>query len=180
MLDPWKKHCDKPRQHIKKQRHYFADKGLYKAIAFLVVMYGCESWIIKNTEHWRTDAFELVLQNTLESLLDCKEIKPVHPKGNQSWVFIGRTNAEAKALILWPPDIKSKFIRKDPGMLGQIEGRRWRGWQRVRWLEDIIDSMDMSLSKLWEIVKDEETWHGASMGFQRVRHDWVIEQQQWP
>ena len=85
-----------------------------KAMVFPVVMCGCESWTIKKAEHWRIDAFELWLKKTLESLLDCKEIKPVHPKGNQSWVFIGRTDAEAETPILWPPDAKNWLIWKDP------------------------------------------------------------------
>ena len=80
-----------------------------------VVMYGCESWIIKKTEHQRIDAFELwVLEKTLESPLDCKEIKPVNPKINQSWIFIGRTDAETETPILWPPDAKNRLLRKDP------------------------------------------------------------------
>ena len=80
---------------------------LVKAMVFLVVMYGCESWTIKKAEHQKTDAFELWLEKTLESPLDCKEIQPVHPKGDQSWVFIGRTDIEAETAILWPPDAKS-------------------------------------------------------------------------
>ena len=88
-------------------------------MAFPVVMYGCESWTIKKVEHQRTDAFKLVLEKTLESSLDCKEIKPVNPKGNQSWTFIGRTDAEAP--ILWPPDAKSWLIGKDADA-----GKDWR------------------------------------------------------
>ena len=80
---------------------------LVKAMAFPVVMYGCESWTVKKAERQRIDAFELVLEKTLESPLDCKEIQPVHPKGDQSWVFIGRTYANAETPILWPPDAKS-------------------------------------------------------------------------
>ena len=81
---------------------------LVKAMVFPVVMYGCESWTIKKAEHRRIDAFEtVVLEKTLESPLDCKELKPVHPKGNQSWVFIGKTDVEAKTPMLWPPDAKS-------------------------------------------------------------------------
>ena len=86
---------------------------LDKAMVFPAVMYGCESWTIKKAECWRIDAFEL-LEKTFESPLDCKEIQPVHPKGDQSWVFIGRTNAEAETPILWPPDAKSWLIWKDP------------------------------------------------------------------
>ena len=85
---------------------------LVKAMAFPVVMYRCESWTIKKAEHGRTDVFEL-LEKTLESPLDCKEIKPVHPKGDQSWVFIGRTDVEAETPILWPPDVKSRLTGKD-------------------------------------------------------------------
>ena len=82
-------------------------------MVFLVVMYGCESWTIKKAEHWRTDAFELWLEKTLESPLDFKEIKPINLKGNQPWIVTGRTDAEVEALILWPPDAKSQLIRKD-------------------------------------------------------------------
>ena len=105
---PWKRSYDKPRQHIKKQRHYFANKGLSsQGYGFLAVMYGCESWTVKKAECRKIDAFELWCWRTLESPLDCKEIHPVHPKGDQSWVFIGRTDVEAETPILWPPDAKS-------------------------------------------------------------------------
>ena len=116
MLAPWKKHNDKPKQHIKKQRLTLPTKvRVVKAMVFPVVMYGCECWTIKKVEHWTTDAFWMVvLEKTLESPLDCKEIQPVHPKGNQSWIFTGRTDAEAQAPILWPPDVQSWLIRKDP------------------------------------------------------------------
>ena len=108
MLDPWKKSYDQPRQLIKKQRHYFATKvHLVKAMVFPVVMYGCESWTIKKAECQRIDAFELVLEKTLESPLDCKDIQPVHPKGNQSWVFFGRNDAKAETPVLWPSHAKS-------------------------------------------------------------------------
>ena len=87
---------------------------LVKAMVFPVVMYGCESWTIKKAEHRRIDSFQLQCWKRLESSLDCKEILPVHPKGDQSWVFIGRTDAEAETPILWPLDAKSCLIGKDP------------------------------------------------------------------
>ena len=94
---------------------------LVKALVFPVVMYGCESWTIKKAEHQRIDALVLVLEKTLESPLDCKEIQPVNPKGNQSWIFIGRTDAEAETPILWPPDVKNWLIGKDTDA-----GQDWR------------------------------------------------------
>ena len=96
----------------------------------------------------------MVLEKILESPLDGKEIKPVSPKGNKHWTLLGRTDAEAP--ILWPPDVKSRFIGKKTPVLGKIEGRRRRGWQRMRWLDGITDSTNMSLSKFRETVKDRE------------------------
>ena len=121
-LAPWKKSYDQSRQHIKKQRHFFANKGpssqsygFSSSHVWMWVLDYEESWVLRNWRFWT-----MVLEKTLESPLDWKEIQPVHPKGNQYWIFIGRTDAEAETPILWPPHVKSWLIGKDPDA-----GKEW-------------------------------------------------------
>ena len=116
----------------------------------------------------------MVLEKTLESPLDCKEIQPVYPKGDQSWVFIGRTDVEAETPIFWPPDVKSWLSWKDPDA-GKDWGQEERGIQRMRWLDVMADSMDMGLGELQELVMVERPGVLWFMGSQRVGHDWATE-----
>ena len=170
MLAPWKKSYDNL-DSVLKSRHYFVNKGPYSqsygfssSHVWIWELDHKEGWALKNWCFWNT-----VLEKTLESSLNCKEIKPVDPKGNQYSLegLMLKLKLQYFGHLMWRADSLEKTL-----MLGKIEGRRRRGWQRMRWLDGITDSIGMSLSKLWEIVKDREAW---STGSQRVRHDWATE-----
>ena len=147
---------------ILKNRYYIADKvlssqsyGFFSSHVWMWELDYKESWALKIWCLWT-----VVLENTLESLLVYSEIQPVHPKGNQSWIFIGRTDAEAETPILWPSDAKNWLTVKDSDVENDWRQRR-SGWQRLRWLYGIIDLINISLSKLQNLVMDREAWDAA-------------------
>ena len=147
------------------QRHYVAGKGPYsQSYCFLVVMYGCESWSIKKAEHWRNDAFELwCWRRLLRVPWTARRSNQSNPKGNQSWIFFGKIDAEAEAPILWPPDMKSQLIRNDPDT-----GKDWRQEEKGTTEDEIVGWHHRlnghKFEQAPEMVKDREAWHAAVHG----------------
>ena len=168
MLASWKEGYAKPGQHITKQRHHFADKGPYRQ-SYGISSSHVQMWELDHKDGWSQKNWcfwTMMLENTLESQLDCKEIKPVNPKGNEPWIFTGGTDAE----VLWSPDAKSWLIWKRPWFWerlkvgGEGDDRGWDGW--------------MNLGKLWEMVGHREAWYAAGHGVMKSRTqlgDWTTQ-----
>ena len=170
MPAPWKKSYEKPRQLIKKQRHHRPQSLSSQSYGFSSSH--VQMWQLDHKEGWAPKKWCFQSkEKALESSFDCKESKPVNPKGNQSWIFIGRTDAEAEAPILWPLDVIGQLTGKDLDV--EKVWRQEKGTTEAGWWDGIMDWMDTSLSKLREMVKDREGWCAAVHGSQRVRHNWV-------
>ena len=174
MLVPWKKSYDQPRHHIKKQIHYFASKGPYgHTMVFLVVMYGCESWTIKKAEHWRIDAFELwcwrkLLKVPWTARSNWSILKKIHPEYSLEGLMLKLLYI---SYLVWRALSLEKTL-----MLAKIEGRRRKEQQRIRWLDAILESKEMSLRNLQKITKDRKTWRAAVHGVVKSRtrlSDWT-------
>ena len=167
------------RQRIKKQRHNLVHKGPYgQTYGFSSSQFRCESWIMKKAECWGIDAFEtVVLDKTLDSPSDCKEIKPVNLKGNQPWIFTGRTDAEVEAPVLWPPDAKSQLIRKDPDA-----GIDWRQEEKGAIEDEMVGWCYWLNGHEFEQTQRDSEVQGSLVCYSpqncEVRHDLVTEQQQ--
>ena len=178
-LAPWKESfLEGPKQHIQKQRHHFADKGSYSQ-SYCFSSSHVRIWQLDQKEGWLPENWcfqTVVLEKTLESPLDCKQIQPVHPKGNQSWIFIERTDAEAETPILWPPDVKNRLIGKDPdaGKVWRQEKKGTTEDEMVGWHHPIMDMSFANSRRQWRTGKP-----GAlqSMGLERAGDKLLTEQQ---